>query len=108
MKEIILTEIQILPIKPQKGLVAFASAVLNYQFYIGNIAIHTSPSNPLGFRLVFPTKKLSSGKQLPCFYPFRKDAGEIVTKIIVGEYVMLMNKLGLKTWRHTNNDQEEK
>jgi len=57
-----LTEIQIIPVKPQNGLVAFASVVINNQFYVGDIAIYTSPSTEIGFRLVYPTKRLANGK----------------------------------------------
>lgn len=86
-----ITEIQIIPIKPQKGLVSFASAVINNQFYIGNIAIYTSPSDPLGYRLVYPDKILSNGKRVHCFHPITSEAGEVVKKAIVKEYEELMN-----------------
>ena len=90
MNDIVISEIQIAPANFQNGLVAFASCSINNQFYVGNIAIYTAPNNSLGYRLVFPTKKLASGKQVPCFYPFRKDVEEIVTKAIVDKYVELM------------------
>ncbi|MGP8321200.1 MAG: hypothetical protein ACT6FE_02585 [Methanosarcinaceae archaeon] len=35
-----ITEIQIVPIKANNGLVAFASVVLNNQLYLGSIGIH--------------------------------------------------------------------
>ena len=56
MNKLNITEIQILPVKPQNGLVAFASCVIDGQFYFGNIAIYTSFSDPSGFRLIYPTK----------------------------------------------------
>ena len=83
-------EIQIIPIKPQNGLVAFASAVINNQFYIGNIALYTSPSSKDGFRLVFPNKKLASGQIVDCFHPISKEVGELVTSAIIKQYVELM------------------
>lgn len=84
-------EIQIIPIKPQNGLVAFASAVINQQFYVGSIAIYTSPSSKDGFRLVFPNKKLASGQVVECFYPINKEAGERVSSVIIKKYVELMD-----------------
>lgn len=90
MKAINITEIQIVPIKPQNGLCGFASAVIDQQFYIGNIAIYTSPGSRLGYRLVFPNKKLASGKVVDCFYPISKEAGELVSSAIIGKYLELM------------------
>ena len=90
MSEIVISEIQIIPVKPKAGLVAFATCVINNQFYLGNIAIYTSPSTPDGFRCVFPTKSLSSGKQIPCFHPITREAGETVHKAIVGQYAELI------------------
>jgi len=88
--EIVITEIEVIPIRPQNGLVAFASCAISNAFYVGNIAIYTAPNCLFGYRLVFPTKKLASGKQVACFYPFKKDVEEVVTKAIVGKYVELM------------------
>lgn len=85
-----ISEIQIVPIRPSSGLVGFASAVINQQFYIGNIAIYTAPNSPGGFRLVYPTKKLASGKQVHCFYPISRNVAEVVTAAIIKRYVCLM------------------
>ena len=90
MTEISVSEIQIVPVKALNGLVAFASAVINNQFYLGNIAIYSAPSSKDGFRLVFPNKKLASGRVVDCFHPISKAAGEIVTEAIVCCYKELM------------------
>lgn len=97
--KILISEIQIIPIKPQNGLVAFASAVLNQQFYIGNIALYTSPSTKLGFRLVFPNKKLASGQIVDCFHPISNEAEEQVSSAIIRKYVELMDN-----FHHVEND----
>lgn len=91
MIEIVISEIQIIPIKPQNGLVGFTSCVINNQFYVGNIAIYTSPSSAGGFRLVFPQKKLASGQVVDCFHPINKEAGELVSTAIIKKYVELMD-----------------
>lgn len=92
MKALIsISEIQIIPVKPQNGLVAFASAVINDQFYISNIAVYTSPSNQLGYRLVYPDKILSNGKRVNCFHPITTEAGEVVSRAIIEKYVTLMD-----------------
>lgn len=95
MIDLTVSEIQIIPIKPQNGLVGFASAVINQQFRIANIAIYTSPSSKLGFRLVFPNKKLASGQVIDCFYPITKEAGELVSAAIIKKYVELMDNFNV-------------
>jgi DNA-binding cell septation regulator SpoVG len=92
MEKILVTEIEIAPVSPKNGLVAFATCALNNMFFLGELAIYTSPLHPLGHRIVFPTKKLASGKNVPCFYPFNKEAEQIITKAIVKRYVELMDK----------------
>lgn len=91
MRELVLSEIQIVTLKPQNGLVGFASCILNSQFYIGNIAIYTSPSSLDGFRLVFPNKKLASGQIVDCFYPISKEAGDLVSMAIIKRYLEIMD-----------------
>ena len=56
MDKLEISEIQIVPIKPQNGLCAFISAVINHQFYIGNIALYTSPLPPAGSGWFFRIK----------------------------------------------------
>ena len=97
MKKLEISEIQIIPIKPQNGLCAFVSFILNEQFYIGNIAIYTSPSAPQGFRLVFPQKKLASGQVVDCFHPINKEAEQQVTSAIVKKYLELMDNFHVET-----------
>lgn len=91
MKILEISEIQIIPIKPKNGLVAFTSCIINNQFYLGNIAIYSSPSSKMGFRLVFPNKKLVSGQVVECFHPICREAEERVTSAIVKKYVELMD-----------------
>jgi len=92
MSEIVVSEIQIIPVNPQSGLVAFASCLINNQFYIGGIGVYTSPLSPDYFRLVYPTKVLNNGRKLNIVYPINKEIGSIVQKRIAEEYLKLMEK----------------
>lgn len=89
MNDLIINEIQISPVRPQNGLLAFASCAVNNSFYIGSIAIYTAPNSSLNYRLVYPTKKLSNGKNVSCFYPYKKDVEELISKSIIAKYVEL-------------------
>jgi len=91
--QLIISEIQIIPVKPKDGLVAFASCIINNQFYLGSIAIHSSFFAPKGFRLVYPTKILHNGTSLSIAYPINKETGAIVQKRLVEEYLKLVEDL---------------
>jgi len=93
MSEIVVSEIQIIPIKPKDGLVAFSSCVINNQFYLGNIAIYTSPTLSGSFRLVFPSKTLPTGKQIQSVYPINRETYEAVKKAIIQKFEELMSKV---------------
>ncbi|MCK5590386.1 MAG: septation protein SpoVG family protein [Candidatus Pacebacteria bacterium] len=92
MKDITISEIQIIPVKPQNGLVAFASAVINDQIYIGNLAIYTSLASKNEYRLVYPSKILPTGKQVQCIHPITKKAGKSIQAAIIKKYQLLMKK----------------
>lgn len=101
MNELVVSEIQIIPLKPKDGLVAFASCVINNQLYLGNIAIYTSPSSPNGFRLVYPARAIN-GTQLSIAHPITKEAGLVIQKRIIEQYLKLMEDL---TKGAMNNEQ---
>lgn len=91
MSELVISEIQIIPVKPKDGLVAFASCVVNSSLYIGNIAIYTSPTNPEGYRLVYPSKILPNGKEINCIHPINRETGTVISKAIIRKYKDLTN-----------------
>ena len=86
MSELEISEIQVVPMKPKEGLVAFASCIINSSLYIGNIAIYSSPSTQSGFRLVYPVKILPNGKEIHCVHPISKEAGELISKAIIKKF----------------------
>jgi DNA-binding cell septation regulator SpoVG len=91
----LVTEIQITPIPAKDGLVGFCSCILDGQFFLGNVAIHTSFTSPDGYRLTFPSLKLSTGKQSPCFYPISREAYEALKRPIIKRFNELMGELVL-------------
>lgn len=80
--------IEIAPIPPKNGLIAFVSFVINDSFFVGNVAVYTSPVSPDGFRLVYPTKMGVS-----CFHPVCRTAGEAIQKKVIGRYLEIIEKL---------------
>tara|TARA_Y100000310_G_C20361782_1_gene659323 strand:+ start:337 stop:633 length:297 start_codon:yes stop_codon:yes gene_type:complete len=91
-----LTEIQIMPIKPQNGLVAFASFVLDKNLYLGSVGVLTRPNG--GYRLVYPTKKVGN-KNINIFYPINKKFAQLVENEVVKQLEEVMNE---KNDRHNS------
>lgn len=75
-----ITEIQIIPIKPQNGIVAFASFLLDGCLYLGSIAIMTRPLG--GYRLVYPTKKLGQ-RDINLFHPIEKSFAQSIEEAVI-------------------------
>mgnify|MGYP006363160107 FL=1 len=78
-----ITEIQIVPIKPNRGLVGFASFVFDGTFHFGSIGILTRPKG--GYRLTYPTRKVAD-KSLPVFYPINKAVAQQIEHLIIAKF----------------------
>jgi stage V sporulation protein G len=82
-----ISEIQIIPIRPQNGLVAFVSFVLDKSLYLGSIGIVTRLNG--GYRLVYPTKKVAE-KNLNIFYPINKEFAQLFENEVVRQFEEVM------------------
>lgn len=91
MQDVVVSEVQIIPVKPKGGLVAFASCVINGQFYVGDIAVYTRPDGQ-DYRLVYPCKVLPNGKRINCFHPINQPAGECLKKAVIDTYLEMVSK----------------
>lgn len=69
-----ISEIQFVPIRPQNGLVGFASFVLDEKYYVGSVAVYTR-LNRIGYRLVYPTKKVGE-RNINTFNPIDPVVGK--------------------------------
>ena len=87
-----ISEIQIYPVRPKDGLVAFASCLFNNSLSLQSIAIYTRADGS-GYRLVYPAKFLPNLKQINIFYPINKEIGDTIQKAIVGEFEKLIEKV---------------
>lgn len=79
-EKIQISEIQIVPVKPKDGLVAFASFVLDKKYYVGSVGVFTR-LNGAGFRLAYPTKKIGD-KSINIFYPINSETGNAIETAI--------------------------
>ena len=67
-----ISEVQIVPVKANNGLIGFASFVLYEAIYCGSVGVFTRPNG--GYRLVYPTRKMI-GKDIDVYYPIKKQVG---------------------------------
>ncbi len=79
-----ITDIQIIPVKPKDGLVAFASFVFDDSFYFASIGIYTRPQG--GHRLTYPTRK-SLNNSLPIFHPINKEIASMIEEAVISKYI---------------------
>ncbi len=77
------SEIQIIPVKPKDGLVAFANFIFDNSFYFASIGIYTRPQG--GYRLTYPTRK-SSTSSLPLFHPINKEIANMIEEAVINKY----------------------
>ena len=63
----IVTKVELIPIRPQNGLVAFACVEINNQFYISSIGVHKRRDGS-GYRITYPTRKVGQ-QDVVIFHP---------------------------------------
>lgn len=85
-----ITDIQIIPINPKDGLVAFASFTLNQSFYLSSIGIHAKLDGS-GYRLTYPTKKIGN-TSINLFHPITKELSKAIEEAILRHFQKLQSK----------------
>ena len=78
-----ITEIQIIPIKPREGLVAFASVVVENSLYLGSLGVYTRLDGS-GYRITYPTKKIGE-KNINIYHPINKETSKAIEEAIISE-----------------------
>ena len=79
MNQIKISEIQIIPVKANSGLIAFASFILNDCLFISSVAVYTRLNGNGEFRLVYPSKQIGP-KEVNVIYPINKQVGDYIEK----------------------------
>jgi DNA-binding cell septation regulator SpoVG len=81
-----ISEVEIVVVKPQGGLIAFASLVLDENIYLSNIAIHKK-LNDDSYRLTYPTKGIFT-----VFHPINKAASLEIELAIISKLKDVMKR----------------
>jgi len=87
-----LSKIEIVPVAPCRGLVAFATFVVNDAFSVGDVGIYTRPGGD-GYRLSYPEKTLRNGAKVAVFRPLRQDVGRQIEEQVSEAYRQLLQKV---------------
>lgn len=82
-----ISEIQIIPVKPVDGLLAFVSFVLEDNLYLSSIALLTRPEG--GYRLVYPTKKVGI-RNINIYHPINKEFAKLIEKEVFVKFEDVM------------------
>ena len=75
----IITEVNIVPVKPQNGLVGFASLVVDGNIYLNSIAIYVKLDG--SYRLLYPTKKTGL-RDMNIYHPINWEASKIIERAV--------------------------
>lgn len=105
IKKTQVSEVQIRPVKPHNGLIAFASFVLDNKYYVSSVAIYTKLTG--GFRLVYPTKTIKDKSGINVFHPITRPASKAIEDAIFKKINALYNdpyKLPTNQFKINNND----
>lgn len=84
-----ISEVQIVPVKPNNGLVGFASLVFDNCIYLGSIGIYTRPEG--GYRLTYPTRKTTMNN-FHVFHPINKGIATEIENEVISKFEDVMKK----------------
>jgi DNA-binding cell septation regulator SpoVG len=104
--ELKVSEIEIVPVKPRGGLVAFAGFVVNEAFYVGDVGVHTRLRGD-GIRLVYPRHTLPNGAKVCAFHPIRKDVATKIEEQVNEAYETLARRADLHRRRRSDDNERE-
>jgi DNA-binding cell septation regulator SpoVG len=78
-----ISKIELIPIKAQQGLMAFASLVLEDSIFLGSIGVHKKLDGS-GYRLTYPTKKAGPANII-LYHPITSDLSKRIEEMIVAK-----------------------
>lgn len=76
-----ITEINILPVKPKDGFFAYASFVLNDQYYVGSVQVFTRLDKPGTIRLFYPQRKVGD-TYMNIFHPVTREVSQAIEEAV--------------------------
>ena len=98
MSYIKITEVKIEIVKPNNGLVGFASLVIDNSIYLSSIAVYKK-LNSSGYRILYPKKGA-----FDIFHPIIKEASNLIEEAIFNKLEDVMRKVYDRYDNDNNSD----
>lgn len=77
------TKVEIVPMQPRDGLMAFASIEIDDRFYIGSIGVYKK-RDCTGYRITFPTRKVGDHSLTIC-HPTKPELSKEIESAITNK-----------------------
>lgn len=81
--------VNITPVTPYNGLIAFANLTLDNDILLGSIAVYRKLDG--GLRLLYPSKRVKD-KDVTVFHPLTREASRLIENAIFKECKNVLNK----------------
>lgn len=75
----VVSEVNVTPVKPNNGLIAIASVVFDGNIYLNSIAVYTKLDG--SYRLLYPTKQVGN-KSVGYHYPINRPTSRLIEDAI--------------------------
>ncbi len=85
MQSLSISEVEVAPIRPRDGLLAFCSVLIGEQLFIGGIALHSAPP-PRHYRLTYPARSIPTGQRIRFVYPITRALGDAIEQAVIQKY----------------------
>jgi hypothetical protein len=92
MKDLKITDVQIIPIQPKAGHIGFVNFVLQNAMRISSVAIFTSLKNIGDYRLVWPAKKVNE-RLIYYSLPVNKGIQKYILEVLTPEIKKIFKDL---------------
>lgn len=102
MTKALITDLDLIEVAPKGSLIGFANFVVERAFSVNGVAIHRR-LNGNGIRLVYPSKKLNSGREISLIYPTNSEIYQMLESVIFEKYQQM--NIGGKNCEKSRNEQ---
>ena len=86
-----ITAIELFPTRPDKGMVGWASLVLNQSLVLNSVAFHTRLHGDR-LRLVYPIREFGSDNRVTLFHPITREVGDYFEQAVTEKMMDLMRQ----------------
>lgn len=91
LRSLKISDVQIVTLPPKDGFLGFASLVINDEFRIADLGLHSKPEG--GLRLQYPTKRLNDGTRIKIFQTLGKDFEAALEMAVTDKYMKLIERV---------------